>query len=288
MNKRSLLSLTGILLAILMLTVTVGCSKIDPGYVGVKVNKWGSDKGVEETPLGTGVYWVGFTWSIYEYPTFQRNELWSKDPHEGKKHDQSITFQSREGMALNADVGCVYQIDQSQAPRLFLRFRQGIEEISDGYLRQLVRDIMNREASKHSIDALYGDGRPAFIEAVQKSVTAEVAPLGINVHNVTISVLRLPPAVLAALDAKVAATQKAIQAENELRQTRAEAQKDVAKAEGEAQALLVSAKARAASNKLIAESLTPLLIERNRIEKWDGKLPQVSGGATPFVNLSTK
>lgn len=270
----------------LMLCTGAACTKIDPGYVGVKVNKWGSDKGVEDTPLTNGVYWVGFTWKIYEYPVFQQNEQWSQNNHEGKTHDQSISFQSREGMALNADVGCVYQIDQAKAPLLFQRFRLGIDEISDGYIRQLVRDTMNREASKHSIDALYGDGRPAFIEEVQKSVAAEVAPLGINVHNVTISVLRLPPAVLAALDAKVAATQKAIQAENELRQTKAEAQKDVAKAEGEAQALMVAAKARAASNQLISASLTPLLIERNRIEKWDGRLPQVSGGATPFVNLN--
>lgn len=273
-----------LLVLALMICSGAACTKIDPGYVGVKVNKWGSDKGVEDTPLTNGVYWVGFTWKIYEYPIFQQNEIWSQSKHEGKIHDQSISFQC-EGMEMNADVGCVYTLEQSMVPKLFQRFRLGIEEISDGYLRQLVRDTMNREASKRKIEQVYGEGRAEFLDAVLKDVSKEVQPLGINIHNITIGSLRLPPAVLAAIDAKIAATQSAMKVENQLREAQAQAKKDVAKAEGEAQALIIAAKARAQSNQLIAQSLTPLLIERNKIEKWDGALPHYQGAATPFISL---
>lgn len=49
---------------------------------------------------------------------------------------------------------------------------------------------------------------------------------------------------------------------------------------------LVSADAEATANRKISESLTGNLVEWKRIDRWDGKLPQVSGGATPFISLS--
>ena len=37
--------------------------------------------------------------------------------------------------------------------------------------------------------------------------------------------------------------------------------------------------------KIKKEALTPELLELKKIEKWDGRLPQVTGNATPFINL---
>src|SRR5438093_900611 len=63
-------------------------------------------------------------------------------------------------------------------------------------------------------------------------------------------------------------------------------QAKVAEAEGDAQAILVKAKAQAEANKLLQEALTPLLIQNKAIERWNGTLPQFTGGgAVPFLNL---
>jgi prohibitin 1 len=59
----------------------------------------------------------------------------------------------------------------------------------------------------------------------------------------------------------------------------------VAQANGQAQAILAVATAQAEANRKLAESLTANLVAYKQLEKWDGKLPQVSGGATPFINL---
>jgi len=60
----------------------------------------------------------------------------------------------------------------------------------------------------------------------------------------------------------------------------------VAEAEGDAQATLVKAKAQAEANKLLQEALTPLLIQNKAIERWNGTLPQFTGGGpVPFLNL---
>lgn len=58
-----------------------------------------------------------------------------------------------------------------------------------------------------------------------------------------------------------------------------EADKQVAitNAEAEAQKTSIAADAQAEANRKIAESLSDTLIEYQKIQKWDGKLPTVSG-----------
>ena len=86
-------------------TLVMGCSRIDPGYVGIAVNQAGSNKGVEDYPLLTGwVIYNPITTKIYEYPTFQQNVIWTASRHEGKAFDESISFNTKGGAAITADV----------------------------------------------------------------------------------------------------------------------------------------------------------------------------------------
>jgi regulator of protease activity HflC (stomatin/prohibitin superfamily) len=59
-------------------------------------------------------------------------------------------------------------------------------------------------------------------------------------------------------------------------------------AKAEAQKVLIEAQARAQANKIISQSLTPELVNYNAIQKWNGKLPQVTGGSIPMINPSGK
>ena len=68
--------------------------------------------------------------------------------------------------------------------------------------------------------------------------------------------------------------------------SRHEARQKVAQATGEAEAVQTRAKAEA--NRLLTQSLTPQLMECRKLEKWDGKLPQVTGGAIPMVQLGER
>lgn len=47
----------------------------------------------------------------------------------------------------------------------------------------------------------------------------------------------------------------------------------------------IKAEAEAEANKKIAESLTEELIEKQKIDKWNGSVPQVSGSTTPIVTV---
>jgi regulator of protease activity HflC (stomatin/prohibitin superfamily) len=75
-------------------------------------------------------------------------------------------------------------------------------------------------------------------------------------------------------------TQKQVLAQREIM-----AQQKVATAKGEAESILVVATGQAKANEAISRSITPILVQYKSIEKWNGILPQVSGGAVPFVDL---
>ena len=47
----------------------------------------------------------------------------------------------------------------------------------------------------------------------------------------------------------------------------------------------IAAEAEAEANKMIAESLTPSLIDKIKYEQWDGKMPTVSGSGATIVDI---
>ena len=96
-----------------------------------------------------------------------------------------------------------------------------------------------------------------------------------------------PQSLSAAIEAKNQAIQEALKAENLVKQAQANAQIAIAKAQGEAEATKVKADAEAYYNRTIAASLSPMIVQEDWIEKWDGKLPTVaSSGSGMMINLS--
>ena len=85
-----------------------------------------------------------------------------------------------------------------------------------------------------------------------------------------------------AIEAKVKAEQEKLKAERDLQRIEVEAKQKVASAKAEADALALQRQQDTAE--LLA--LRRIENERAAITKWDGKLPQVTGGATPFINVT--
>jgi len=274
-----------IILALLVL-VNCSCSKVPAGYVGVKVYLLGQNKGVDTEELGVGRYWIGLNEELYRFPTFQQNYVWTADKREGSEDDESFTFQTREGMTVGADIGISYHLDPTKITAIFQKYRKGVDEITDIFLRNHVRDALNTITSTMDVASVYGEGKRDLIEKVTVTVKQEVAEIGIIVDSIyLIGSFRLPESVTRSLNAKIEATQKSQQRENEVQETIAQANKDREQAKGAADAILTTAKAQAEANKILSASLTPTLIEYRRIEKWNGRLPTVSGSTGTFLNL---
>lgn len=269
---------------------SVGCSKVPAGTVGVKVHMLGSSKGVDYEVVGPGRYWIGPNTELYRFPTLAQNYVWTRDPEEGSPDNEEIPFQTKEGLSLQADVGVTYRIDPEKVGPIFEKYRKGVDEITDIYLRNMVRDAFVTIASNKDVETIYGVGKAAMVDSVEAMVRSQVEPLGIMVEKIyLINDLRLPPQVVQALNDKIAATQRAQQRENEVREAEAQAQKDIAAANGEAQSILLEAKAQAEANRILSQSITGELVSYKSIEKWDGVLPKFTGnGAIPFVTVDAK
>lgn len=277
------------LLPVVLLAVMLGaCSKVPAGHVGVVVNLYGSEKGVSEREVGPGRYWIGWNEELYLFPTFTQNDTWQRI--EGKK-DESITFQTgKDGMVLNADFGMTYRVDPTKVAKLFQAYRRGVEEISDIYLRNLVRDALNEEAAALTADEAYGRKKNELMDTVEGSVRKQVSEKGIIIEKAyLVGEIRLPPQVKAALDLKNAAFQETLRREQEVAKAKAEADIAVAQARGVADSTLLRATAEAEANRMIALSLTTELVRYRALDKWDGVLPRINGaGAVPFVDVTAE
>ena len=269
-----------------------GCSDVPSGYVGIKVNLLGSEKGVDIQELGTGRYWIGVNEKLYTFPVFSQNQVWTKDQNEGSPNDDSVTFNTEEGLSVNTDIGISYSIDPKRVSLIFQKYRKGIDEITSIYMRSMVRDALVAEASVRSMESIYGRGKSDFIDSVQRRVIAQTEPLGIIVEKIyLIGELRLPPSIISSINAKIEATQKTAQRENEVAQSKAEADKLEQTARGEANSKLLLAEAEAKAIKIKGDALSdnPKLVELSAVEKWNGVLPQyMMGSSTPFINMSSK
>ena len=127
----------------MLLFSATGCSKVPAGNVGVKVYLLGKSKGVDMEILPVGKYWIGVNEELYLFPTFQQNYVWTKSPKEGSPDDESLTFQTVEGLSVNADVGISYHLDPDKIPTIFQKYRRGIDEITNIFMRNVVRDGFN-------------------------------------------------------------------------------------------------------------------------------------------------
>jgi regulator of protease activity HflC (stomatin/prohibitin superfamily) len=296
-----------IAVALALAVALSGCRTVPAGNRGILVYMLGGERGVDTRELGTGRYFVWpFTQEIYVFPIFQQNVVWAR----AGSTDKSITFQTSEGLSVNGDFGISYAVIPDSVTSIFQRYRVGLDEITDLYLRSEVRDALNLIASEMNIEAVYGAGRQLLLSRVDSLVKKRIEGMGIKVDRIyTIGDFRLPPRVVQAINAKIEATQLAQQRENEIREAEAEAQKQQAKARGEsesaiirekaqvditmmrakakADALMLEAKAEADANDMRMKTLSPPLIQYELLKRWNGSLPAVTGGVMPMLDVQS-
>lgn len=276
-----------IIVAVLLVIALTACSRVAPGYQGIMVNTLGENKG-EMYQVTTGRYWVGPRKELHVFPTFNQNYVWTQDAQEGSPNDESFTFPV-DGLVVGLDVGIEYSLEPDRIIDIFTTYRRGVNELTDVTIRKAVRDSINDLASEYDMDSLVEQGASALVDAAFEEVRDYFAPQGIIIHSLSlVSAPRYPDSVVRSIEAKIEATQRAVQRENELREAQAEAAKQVAQAQGQADSLLISATAEAEANRIKTASLTTQIIQMEWIQKWNGQLPEVATDSGMFVQLPAR
>src|SRR3990172_2765295 len=126
-------------------------------------------------------------------------------------------------------------------------------------------------------------------EEIRKRAMAKLgdnlARYHIIVDDIYFANIRFSPEYEKAIEAKQVAQQQVETQRQVLAQREIEAQQKVATAKGEAESILVVAQGQAKANDALSRSISPILVQYKSVEKWNGILPQVSGGAVPFIDL---
>src|SRR5215218_4665345 len=140
---------------------------------------------------------------------------------------------------------------------------------------------------------------------IEEQITARLAAYNIIADAVSITDFQFSQLFKQAVEAKVAAQQRALQAQNELRRIQIEAQQNegqaigeqkanIARAEGIKQSNVLQAQGEAQAITIIDQQLrnNPTYLEWLKTTRWDGVLPLVTGGGggqgvTPFIEIPT-
>ncbi len=292
-GSRTLLKWAGALFVLLLLAIfffnyIAAVTRIGAGYVGVEVVLSGSQRGASEIPIRTGwVFYSPLRSQIIEFPTFVQTVKWTANLNEGRATDESMSFNSKEGMEIYADVSLSYAIEPKRVPDFYVKYRvSDLDTFTHGILRDIVRNSLNEVASTYNVEQIYGEQKAEFLSKVEALIQQKMDPVGVGIQQFGfIGAPRVPAVIAAAITNKAQAIQAAEQANNELAKTQAEAAKTVAEAEGEAKAAVTRAQGEAEANRIRQTSLTPQLLELRKIEnskamidRWNGQLPTVQTG----------
>lgn len=258
-----------------MFTSSCACSVVDNSEVGIKFKKFGlTEQGTLNAEPATGyVFYNPFTESIFKYPTFvQRVDY------------EPFIVTTKDAAEFSMDPLLAYEIIKENVTEIFSTYRRPLSEIEQGYMRTCIYDAYRITANNYTSDELMSS-RAKFESEVRVMLDKSLGDEGFRVREFT-SRIDPPQSLREMIDAKNRAVQEALRSENQVKEAEAKAKIDIAKAEGEARALKIKADAEAYYNRTVSASLSPLLVQQDAIEKWNGELPAYTGGgALPFINL---
>jgi len=231
---------------------------IPAGHRGV-VLWWGS---VERRIMGEGLY--------YKVPMAERviKVDVRVQPHPFKEIDGA----SKEYQLVKLTGMMNFHIDSSYVNDLYQKV--GLDfanKVIDPAFNDFVKEVLpKREEIRKRAMSKLGDNLTRY---------------HIIVDDIYFANIRFSPEYERAVEAKQVAQQQVETQRQVLAQREIEAQQKVATAKGDAESIQVEAQGQAKANDALSRSISPILVQYKSIEKWNGILPQVSGGAVPFIDL---
>lgn len=291
MKNRVVRIVVFVLVTVVMAT-TMGCSKTaKPGWVGIKVNNWGAQRGVRDFPYKTGrIFYNPAKDDVYLFPTFLQNVVWTRNLNEGKALDESITITSAEGAAINCDVGIGVSVEADSVPYCFVNYHMEMEALLHGPLHTETRDCLIRRGGKMKTMDILGPQVGALLDSAKADLNNGMfGRHGFKFDYVTfVSRPRPDSTVEKSINLVIESTQRAQQAHNKILEAKALAEQKVETAKGDSLAAVISAKGYAEANRMLNESLSDRVIEWKKLDKWNGVVPQVVTGAGTSTLVSVK
>lgn len=248
--------LSGLLLALLFNPFVI----VGPGERGV-VLCFGE---VQDTVLDEGIH--------FRVPIYQRI---IKMDVKVQKEEVGAAAVSKDLQTVSSKVALNFHINPSSAAGLYQTV--GLE-FPNRIIAPAMQEAVKATTAKFTAEELVTKREDVAME-VKERIAGKLQPYGIVVDVLNMTNFDFSKEFNAAIEAKQVAEQQALKAKRDLDRIKVEAEQKVAAAQAEAESL-----------RLQRSQITPELIQKQMVEKWDGHYPQtmvVTGdkGAMPIINL---
>jgi len=165
---------------------------------------------------------------------------------------ESANVPSNEGLILALDTSLLFHLDRSMAAEVYQKVGANYaEKIVEPTLRAAIR----ASTSSHTANALYTNARELVQQQIQDQLTKELAPRGVIVENILLRDVQLPAMLKGSIEAKQQAEQDALRMSFILQKETQEAQRKRIEAQGIAD-----------FQKIVAQGISPQLLEWKGIE----------------------
>jgi regulator of protease activity HflC (stomatin/prohibitin superfamily) len=265
-----------LVVAILLTTVGAGLVFLQANEYGVVISAF-QPNGYRTQALGPGLHWIiPFIESVQKYSTERQTYTMSSTGSEGQvQGDDSIQARTKDGQQVYIDASVIYKADPGQIIQLHINWQNRYE---DEVVRPVCRAAIRNAVSQFGVEELVSTKRTELEIAIRQEIEAKLKENNIIMEDFLMRNIRFSDEYALAVEQKQIAEQQAQQAKfvveskkQEAEQARqvAQGQADAAviAAKGAADARLIQAEAEAKANQLLAESLTPELIQYQYILK---------------------
>lgn len=264
---------------LLPLVALAACSRIEPGEVGVKVNRYGSGSGVEDKAVGVGTYFSAWGVDYYAYPISTQTYTWShseKDAEGNSSANEEFNFQDKNGLIVSGDVTVAFRVNPALAPKLFQIYRMEMPALVAGPIRNKVRSEIVRAASTMTVEQIYSTGKATLIARALAATRRYFEPQGLSIDQLDwAGPIRIPESIMERINARAQSEQAAIAAQAEATTAEAKGKAALATATAEANARVETARGVAESVKIRNSAIlaNPAYTDE-WVRKWNGKLPE--------------
>ena len=246
----------GIAIIIIGGIVTSCLSSVKTGHTGFLVT-FGK---VSDETYGEGLH-LKAPWS----QMIQIDNRIQKNGHDDKPINLTAFTKDTQQVFISYTVN--YKVNREDAGKLY-------KEIGQDYFQTvlipIIQESVKIECAKYTADSLL-EYRDRLAADVENDISKKFKNNYIDLTSTAIEDLSFSDAYEKAVEDKKVAYQNKLKAEQVAEQQKVEA-------DAKAYVVEKEAEAEAKANELKQRTITDNLIEYEKIQKWDGKLPQVSGG----------
>lgn len=259
-SRTTIIIALSVLAVILLLTIFRFWAIVPAGHVGVLL-QFGAVKG----SLDEGFH--------FRLPVIQKVALVDVRV---QKAEADAAAASRDLQTVTSKIAVNYHVEPGAAARLYEQVGMHYPET---IIAPAVQESVKAVTARYTAEELITRRRDVSTE-VQALLAERLTPYGVKVDGFNIVNFDFSQKFNEAVEEKLAAEQRALKAKRDLERIKIEAEQKVTQAKAEAEALRIQ-----------REQVTPELlrlreieVQRMAIEKWDGRLPNVTGGAIPFIS----